>query len=140
MEENSVKKLYMIGDKESGILFVRTDPVRIVHIPLSSITEYATNHRTTVDAVFAEIGAASKQVVDTVASATGPDELYSFLEAMLKGGTTITDAAFCFISDIEGDGFDVSRYSVMPIGVSASELASGSASETLITSEVGGGS
>ena len=135
-----MSKLYIIGDRESGILFVRTDPLQVVLVPEGNLEKYANASGLTADEVFAEVGLASKKVSEHVAGNTDEvPEAYNFVNNMIGKGATITDAEFCFISNIEGDGFDISRFAILPIGQAASELAMPMARDSVMVRELGGG-
>ena len=130
-----MSKLYIIGDRESGIIFVRTDPLQVVLVPEANLEKYADASGLSVDEVFAEIGLAGKAVGESVA---GNSDEMNFVSNMIGKGGTISDAEFCFISNIEGDDFDISRFSILPVGNAASELALPMARDSAMVRELGG--
>ncbi|MFM9865018.1 MAG: hypothetical protein ACKVRO_15570 [Micropepsaceae bacterium] len=98
------KRLYVIGDKQTGVAFVTLDPLRASLVSLDEIKRYATDKGKTPDAVFGDIAKAIQGFIlkydnNSVPSAVAP--VPEAIGALIAGGSTISDAEFCFVADIK---------------------------------------
>lgn len=138
-----MSKLYAVGDRRNGIMFIRTDPQRIIHIPRDQIESYAAEAGCTVDEVFTGIakvlgaeGTASFAGITDIADGgwdvsrffTMPEdgekpELYSEADINDCGWDVsrfftmpaeASDTGIAAVADIEDDRWDVSRFFTMP--------------------------
>ncbi len=112
-------KLYTIGHKESGVLFVKTDPLRAVSISIDEITAYARQVGKSTDDIFAEVGAACKELVDSFGNAASggavPEEIAAF-GSLLASGSGSAGADFCFVTEVPDSGWEACRLWNVPIG------------------------
>jgi hypothetical protein len=115
-----MSKIYAIGDRENGILFIKTDPRRVIHIPRDQIESYAREAGCSVEQVFDDLAG--------VLAADGGSRFASIAEigdagwdvsrffTMPAGGT---DPEICAVSELGHDGWDISRFFTMPAGGAA---------------------
>lgn len=112
-------KLYTIGKKDDGVLFVKTDPLRAVLISLDEISAYAKQVGKSTDEIFAEVGAACKELVDSFGNAASggavPEEIAAF-GSLLASGTGSAEAEFCFVTEVPDNGWEACRLWNVPIG------------------------
>ena len=114
----STGRLYVIGDKDTGVLFVKTDPLRAAIIPKSAIEQYASERGFTYAAAFARVAEGAKKMIIQADGSDVPadvEEVYEALGALVEAGTVITDAEFCFIAEVENSDWSARRYSSPPI-------------------------
>ena len=118
-------KLYTIGKKESGFLFVKTDPLRAVSISREEIDGYATQVGQSSDEIFGEIVAACKEIAETFGNASDggmvPEDVAEF-GALFASGTGTADAEFCLVADVPERGWQTSRWWNVPIGNALMDL------------------
>lgn len=118
-------KLYVVGDRETGILFVKTEPLRLTHISKATIESYASSHAETFDNVFAQIAAAAKAFLNkTETSQTIPDvdTSYQAIGQLIGKGAVISDTDFCFVGDIVNTDWSANRLTVPPLASVFSDL------------------
>ena len=97
-------RLYVVGDRESGVLFIKTDPLLVTHISKSTIESYASSHGVSFDNVFVQIAVGAKAIInksETKQSLPDIETSYQAIGQLIGRGTTISDAEFCFIADID---------------------------------------
>lgn len=139
-----MSRMYTIGDREHGIMFIRTDPFRIIQIPIDRIEDYAEEIGSTTDEVFARLaGKFGDSGDDTFSTALSVGEGWDISrfftmpagerEQAIRAVTEIDGdrwdvsrfftmpaskrpAEFCIVSDVDGDDWDISRFFTMPAG------------------------
>jgi hypothetical protein len=97
-------RLYVIGDRETGVLFVKTDPLLVTHISKETIESYAASHGMSFDNVFVRLAVGAKAIAnksETSQSLPDIETTYDAIGQLIGRGTTISDAEFCFIADID---------------------------------------
>jgi hypothetical protein len=97
-------RLYVIGDRETGVLFVKTQPLLVTHITKETIESYAASHGVSFDNVFVRLAVGAKALMnksETNQSVADIDSTYTAIGQLIGKGTTISDAEFCFIADID---------------------------------------
>ena len=110
-------RLYVIGDKKTGVLFLKTNPLRSVIIPSSAIKAYAKAEKVSFDDAFGRIGSVAKFLANKGAkSPKYPDSspLFKAVGDLIAGGETLSDVDFCFVSELSAaasKGFSASRFS-----------------------------
>lgn len=110
-------RLYVIGDKKTGVLFVKTNPLRSVLIPAVAIRAHAKAEKVSYEEAFGRIGSMAKFVTNRSSKAPKyPDNspMFQAVGDLIAGGETLTDADFCFVSDLADDaakGFSSKRFS-----------------------------
>jgi len=57
-------RLYVIGDKKTGVLFLKTDPLRSVIIPTAAIKAYAKAEKISFEEAFGRVGSVAKFVAN----------------------------------------------------------------------------
>jgi hypothetical protein len=112
-------KMFVIGDSESGLYLIKTNPVKIVRITKNTIERYAKSRGMTYEAVFGLLAARTKRMINLGHSNPPPlpDES-SFFETLgmaVSSGTTISEAEFCFIADVDNKLYQATRDKVDPI-------------------------
>jgi len=118
-------KLYIIGDPETGILFVKTDPVMLTHISKETVSAYASSHNMSFSDVFAQIAAGAKKAGNKAATSTNIADLDTSYEAigkMIGTGAVVSDAQFCFVTDVSNVDWANVRFVIPPIGTALSHL------------------
>jgi len=118
-----VSRLYIIGDRESGVLFVKTEPLKLTHISKATIAAYAQQQGSSYDAVFAQVASGAKAIINkTEVSQSVPDigTTYEAIGQLIGKGAVLSDADFCFVADIDDSDWSASRTVVPPL---ASALA-----------------
>ncbi|MES0100658.1 hypothetical protein [Mesorhizobium sp. M0019] len=118
MSAKTYQKAYVIGDKETGILIVTLNPLRAALVERDKIQEYADRHKLTFATVFGQVAAAIKGLILETDPPGGPAKgamvLTAFAELIVRGAT-VTDAEFCFISDVETSKWKSKRSGFLPI-------------------------
>jgi hypothetical protein len=110
-------RLYVIGDKKSGVLFLKTEPLRSVIIPAAAIRAYARAQKISFEDAFGRIGSVAKFLTNKGAkSPKYPDDspLFMAVGDLIAGGETLTDVDFCFAADLSAEvskGFSANRFS-----------------------------
>ena len=110
-------RLYVIGDKKSGVLFLKTEPLRSVIIPATAIRAYAKAEKISYEDAFGRVGSVAKFLTNKGAkSPKYPDDspLFMAVGDLIAGGETLTDVDFCFAADLSAEvskGFSSSRFS-----------------------------
>jgi hypothetical protein len=113
-------RMYVIGDRNTGVLFVKTDPLRAAIVPLQNIEAYANQSGITVDEAFARVARGAKSMIirsdgQGVPAATA--QVFETFFDLVNEGTVITDAAFCFIAEVENQDWSDRRYNCPPVGL-----------------------
>lgn len=112
-----MSRLYVIGDKKTGVLFLKTDPLRTVIIPTKAIQAYAKAEKISFDEAFGRVGSVAKFLTNKGSkSPKYPDSspLFKAVGDLIAGGETLSDADFCFVADLSAaasKGFDAKRFS-----------------------------
>lgn len=110
-------RLYVIGDKKTGVLFLKTDPLRSVIIPANAIRAYAKAEKVSFEEAFGRVGSVAKFLTNKGAKAPKyPDNspLFKAVGDLIAGGETLSDVDFCFVSDLSASaskGFSANRFS-----------------------------
>lgn len=112
-------KFYTIGHKKTGVIFVKTEPLRAVLISPDEIAAYAKQAEKSAAEVFGEVGAACKELADSFGNAAAggavPEEIAAF-GSLLASGTGTAGAEFCFVADVPDSGWEACRLWNVPIG------------------------
>ena len=110
-------RLYVIGDKKTGVLFLKTDPLRSVIIPTAAIKASAKAEKISFEEAFGRVGSVAKFVANKGSkSPRYPDNspMFKAVGELIAGGETLSDADFCFVADLSADaakGFSAGRFS-----------------------------
>lgn len=110
-------RLYVIGDKKTGVLFLKTDPLRSVIIPTAAIKAYAKAEKISFDEAFGRVGSVAKFVANKGSkSPRYPDNspIFKAVGELIAEGAALSDADFCFVADLSAataKGFSASRFS-----------------------------
>ena len=110
-------RLYVIGDKKTGVLFLKTDPLRSVIIPTAAIKAYAKAEKISFDEAFGRVGSVAKFVANKGSkSPRYPDNspIFKAVGELIADGAALSDADFCFVADLSAataKGFSASRFS-----------------------------
>lgn len=112
-----MSRLYVIGDKKTGVLFLKTDPLRTVIIPTKAIQAYAKAEKISFEEAFGRVGSVAKFLTNKGSKTPKyPDSspLFKAVGDLIAGGETLSDADFCFVADLSAaasKGFDAKRFS-----------------------------
>ncbi len=118
-------RLYVIGDRNIGVLFVKTDPLKLTHISKATIEAYATQHGTSFDAAFAQVAAGAKAMInktEVAQSFPDVDTTYQALGQMIAKGATVSDADFCFVAEVDDTDWATTRWVAAPLSSALADL------------------
>lgn len=121
----SQSPLYIIGSRGSGVLFVRTSPLRASMVSHQAILDFERQHPG-VDG-YARVAAAASRMTSNPGSGTrdiDPIEARG-IEKLVQSGATVSDATFTFVGQIDDNDLDLNRMSTMPIQSALAALGSG---------------
>lgn len=110
-------RLYVIGDKKTGVLFLKTDPLRSVIIPSAAIRAYAKAEKVSFDEAFGRVGSVARFLTNKGAKTPKyPDNspLFKAVGDLIAGGETLSDVDFCFVAELSAAasrGFSANRFS-----------------------------
>lgn len=125
--------LYVIGKKGSGVLFVRTAPLRAAIVSDDTIRAYEASHPG-VDG-YARVAAAARAMIadqdGNPATSIDPVQAQG-IEAVIAGGAVLSEADFAFVGDVVNAGWDVNRKGQMPIESPLSVVGPSSTSTDLV--------
>jgi hypothetical protein len=132
------KRLYVIGDKETGVLFVTVDSqdnangVRVARVTNAAINAYAAQYQVSGPKVFRDVAGAIQKLILTggvspPASAT-PSIISSSAADAIMSGTTISDAEFCLIADLSDASWETYRQPFSPLSNVLNNLCVGTGS------------
>jgi hypothetical protein len=137
----SNSQFYVIGKKGSGVIFVRTSPLRVASVSHEVIAAYEESHPG-VDG-YARVAAAAKGMLvsqDGQADTTLDQIQIQGIETLIAGGATVSEADFAFVGDVVDAGWDFSRDRQLPIesalkAVGPSGVASGDLFEAILSDD-----
>jgi hypothetical protein len=115
--------LYVIGDRKSGVLFIKTDPLKLTHISKATMEAYAAQKGTTYDSIFSQVAAGAKAIINKTEqprSVADLDTTYEAIGQLIGKGTAVSDVDFCFSATINDTDWSANRLVVPPL---ASALA-----------------
>jgi len=119
-------KMYVIGDKEVGIILVKTNPLKLVTIPKAAIEAYATAQSMSFDDVFGLLAARTRKMVNLGQSNPPPvpddDAFFDSIGFTVRNGGSVTEAEFCFVADIENTLYTSNRVRIDPIKTALEKL------------------
>ena len=113
-----MSRVYVIGDKETGVLFVLLNPLRAAIVPLAEVEKYAGRHGKSTEAAFGDVAAAIQGLILKTDGVDVPEAdplVHDTFRALIAGGTTVSDAAFCFVSEVDSSDWQTFRHSFPPI-------------------------
>lgn len=117
--------LYVIGSRKSGVLFVLTDPFRASIVTVDEIRMRAEATGKTFDDAFGEVAGIASKIVAENDFRDIPAQVPEIPEAVgqwVTNGMTMSDADFCFISQIDLSGFTHRRNFYPPLEAALSTL------------------
>ncbi len=114
----SAGKLYAIGDRNDGVLYVITNPFRVAKVDKSEIQDYADAKGKSFDEAFGNYARATmKAIVENDYSdvPANVEEVLDAFEHKVANGSTISDADFCFVADVKLDDLTANRSIYRPV-------------------------
>ena len=113
-------KVFVLGSLSTGVLIVKTDPVRVVHIDKAAIQAKVgkPNYGKTYNEVFGQAVAGAKRLVNTGtggANVPDSDAAYGAIGALVASGVTVSDSDFCFVGEMDNAEFAARRLRSTPI-------------------------
>ncbi len=109
-------KLYIIGKKGDGVIFLRTEPLRVAQVSHETIVDYEASHPG-IDG-YARIAAAAKGMLasqDGEAETSLDQVQIQGVEALIAGGAVISEADFALVGTVVDTGWDTNRDIRLPI-------------------------
>ena len=113
-----MERAYIIGDKETGVLFLALNPLRAAIVPRNEIEAYAARHNQPYGTAFGEVAAAIKGLILASDPPNGPaagQNVQDMFASLIQGGVTVSDAEFCFVSEVDTSTWSTLRNGFMPI-------------------------
>ncbi|AGB43056.1 hypothetical protein Mesau_00566 [Mesorhizobium australicum WSM2073] len=113
-------KVYVIGDKDEGVLIVMLDPLRAALVTKKEIQSYGASHNKTYTQALSYVAAAIHGLIrKTDGNGDTPDDLdvlsHISIEYLLSTGKMITNAEFCFVSEVDDKKWKTFRNGFVPI-------------------------
>jgi hypothetical protein len=118
-------RLYIIGDKTTGVLFIKTDPLKLTHVSKATIEAYAAANGKTFDSVFAQIASGAKAIInktETPQSFPDIETSYQAIGNLIANGASLSDADFCFVANIDDTDWASRRMTVPPLSSALADL------------------
>jgi len=113
------KKLYVVGDKQTGVLFITIEPLRVAFVPRSEVVRFATDNDVEEADIFRNIAASIKRLIiiskNTGTATALPANVSEAMADAIKAGTTISDAEFCFIANMVNGDWEENRIPFAPL-------------------------
>lgn len=128
-------KLYVIGKRGEGIVFLRTSPLRVVQISHETIVEYEASNPGTDG--YARVAASAKGIFSNSVEPAS-SSVNEALETLIRGGAVVSEADFTFIGDVEDSGWDDRRHVQLPLAqvleaLAADAIASGELFDAILS-------
>lgn len=98
-------EMYVIGDARAGVLFVKTNPLRVALVPMDKVLEYAKAESSDREAIKKALGKLAGLVGVGAPTAEQADDPRH----------TLKEADFCFIADLEDMHWKSRRLRCPPI-------------------------
>ena len=121
------RRLYVIGDKQTGVAFVTLDPLRAAIVTAGDLNRFADEKGLSVDAVLGQI---AKSVQNLIVKNVDPEDLPNdavvgeTIGKLIARGSSVSDAEFCLIADLDGGSdWETYRNPFPPIEPSLNHLA-----------------
>jgi hypothetical protein len=117
--------MYIIGDRESGVLFVKTAPLKLTNVSKATIQSYAASKGISYDQAFAQLAAAAKAIInktETAQSVADLDTSYAAIGQLIGKGAVLSDVDFCFVADIDDSDWSTKRGVVPPLSSVLADL------------------
>lgn len=109
---------FVVGSRDAGVLFITVDPLRASLIPRDVIKAHAVQNKLKFDEVLGQIAAAAQDLILTTDAADKLAEgepTRDVIRELVSRGTTISDASFCFVSEVDSEKWSSLRHGFMPI-------------------------
>jgi hypothetical protein len=117
--------MYIIGDRESGVLFVKTAPLKLTNVSKATIQSYAASKGISYDQAFAQLAAAAKAIInktETAQSIADVDSSYAAIGQLIGNGAVLSDVDFCFVADVDDSDWSTKRGVVPPLSSVLADL------------------
>jgi hypothetical protein len=111
-------RVYVIGDNEEGVLLVMLSPLRAALVPKAEIDTYAAAHNKSPGEALSFVAAAIHGLIRKTDGSGRPDlddASQLSIEYLLSTGKIITNAEFCFVSDVDDKDWVTFRNGFLPI-------------------------
>lgn len=121
-------KMFVIGDEESGLYLIKTNPVKIVRITKDTIEKYgqSQNPPMSYQDVFGLLAARTKRIINLgqFDPPPLPDDpaFFDTLGMAVASGTSISEVEFCYVADIDNALYQSVRFKVAPIADALTRL------------------
>ncbi|GLS31524.1 hypothetical protein SAMN04488498_102121 [Mesorhizobium albiziae] len=112
-------RIFVIGDSKSGLYLIKTNPVKVVRLTRAAIEQYAQSQKRSYEDIFGLLAARTRQIINLAQANPPPvpegSDFFETLGMTVTSGTTISDAEFCFVADIENQLYQSTRHKLHPI-------------------------
>lgn len=112
-------RVYVIGDNEEGVLLVMLNPLRAALVPKAEIDAYAAAHNKSPAEALSFVAAAIHGLIRKTDGSGSPPTLDTAsqlsIEYLLSTGKIITNAEFCFVSEVDDKDWVTFRNGFLPI-------------------------
>jgi len=118
-------RLYVIGDPDTGVIYVKTNPLRVARVPLQTIQQYAKDDGISIEEAFGRVAKGSQWQVYLAnggRSSKDDDPIFSVFKQLAEQETTVSDALFCFIADVNNDDWSSDRYRATPMSLAIAAI------------------
>ncbi|MBZ9801077.1 hypothetical protein [Mesorhizobium sp. ES1-6] len=111
-------RVYIIGDREKGIVLLMLDPLRVAFISKQEIDNYAKTTNYKLEEIMGQVAKAAMYLIIHSDLDDRPADLLTNAEAFgdaVEKGMTMSQAEFCFIGDVATADWDTFRRNCIPI-------------------------
>jgi len=119
-------RMYVIGDREEGLILVKTNPLKLVTIPKAQIEAHANANGKSYDDIFGLLAARTRKAVNLGQSSPPPlpddDAFFDSIGFTVRNGGSVTEAEFCFIAEIDNTLYSSIRVRIDPIKTALHKL------------------
>lgn len=105
-------RIYVIGDKAIGVLFIRLEPLRVSLLSRTELLSDVNGDASRYDEVFGKMAGDAQMFINNCSvaeSLTDEDAVYEAFATLIGRGTPISDTAFCFTGQMKPGKWESDR-------------------------------
>ena len=109
---------FVVGSRQTGILYLTLDPLRVSMISREAIQSFADQKGESFEVAFGRVAGATQDLIlstDVDDAVPGGQLTRETFVELIKRGTTICDADFCFVAKVDVSNWGTLRNGFMPI-------------------------